>query len=201
VSPFGATQDAGPAAAGEAAHAAGGVAGPVHHPVLELVIYGQPAAQGSKRAFRNQHTGRIQQVESSKNVKPWREAVKTAAIERLDLEWVERNGPLLTGPVGVVIVFTFARPKSHYRTGRNAHLLRADAPAYPTTSIDVDKAQRACFDALTDAGVWRDDKQVVRVSAAKTFPRCHLFALAVPGAVIHVYDLPAATSSAPGHER
>ena len=45
-------------------------------PVITIRVYGTPAPQGSKR-----HVGRGVMVESSKKVKPWREAVKQAALD------------------------------------------------------------------------------------------------------------------------
>jgi Holliday junction resolvase RusA-like endonuclease len=155
-------------------------------PALEIHVFGQPATQGSKR-----HVGHGVMVESSKKLKPWREAVKQAALDLLDSDAINRHGPLLTGPIRADVVFTFTRPKSHYRTGRNAHLLRDDAPMRPVNSIDADKGLRACFDALTDAGVWADDKQVVDGLFAKVYPGTHPDALPVAGAVIRIHRLSA----------
>jgi hypothetical protein len=45
---------------------------------LSFFASGMPAPQGSKRAFRNSHTGRIQQVESSKKLPGWRSDVRDA---------------------------------------------------------------------------------------------------------------------------
>lgn len=61
--------------------------------------------------------------------------------------------------MSVEVVFTFDRPKAAPKS----------RPCWPTTrsSGDIDKLQRAVFDALTDAGVWRDDSQVVDVRARK----------------------------------
>ncbi len=134
-------------------------------PVLTIRVLGTPAPQGSKSAFRNKYTGRIQQVESSKKVKPWREAVKQAAADAIMASAWERA----EGPVELHIVFVFARPKSHFRTGRNAHLLRDDAPHWRASTPDISKTVRATEDALTDAGVWRDDGQVVHVTALKVY--------------------------------
>ena len=43
----------------------------------------------------------------------------------------------------------------------------------------LDKALRATFDALTEAGIWRDDKLVAQVTASKVYGDR-------PGARIHV---------------
>ncbi|ATO14670.1 hypothetical protein CO540_13225 [Micromonospora sp. WMMA2032] len=153
-------------------------------PMLTITAYGLPAPQGSKR-----HIGRGVMVESSKNVKPWREAVKTAARDVIDamppMHWAPLDEPL-----AVSMVFTFARPKGHYRTGRNAHLLRDAAPTRPAIAPDLSKLIRSTEDALTDAGIWRDDSLVVRyVDTGKAYPAGDEMALTSPGVVIRVWLL------------
>jgi len=117
--------------------------------VIEIRVYGTPAPQGSKR--RGQHGGVYEQV---KGVKPWREDVKQAA-----LQWIREGGE--TVPFGQFVliraVFLYNRPKSHYRTGRNSHLLKDSAPERPLKG-DTDKLARSTNDALTTAGIWADDK-------------------------------------------
>jgi Holliday junction resolvase RusA-like endonuclease len=162
-------------------------------PALAFVVTGTPAPQGSKRAFVNQHTGRVAMVESSAKVKPWREAVKHAAVEAF-LRATSDGGPLehhpLAGPLMLTVVYTLARPKGHYRTGRNAHLLRDSAPKWPATKPDVGKLTRATEDAIGDAGVWRDDAQVVVSLSIKTYPGVHPKAMTTPGAYVRISQLP-----------
>lgn len=128
---------------------------------LRVTVHGTPAPQGSKR-----HVGNGVMIESSKAVKPWREAVKWAALEVLErvpgVTWEP-----LAGPVRVTATFAFQRPKSHYRTGKNAHLLRADAPTLHAQTPDLDKIVRSTLDALVFAGVMRDDKQVAHLEVIK----------------------------------
>lgn len=123
---------------------------------LVFRVHGIPAPQGSKR-----HVGNGIMVESSKRVKPWREAVKWAALDA----GVEQ----LDGPVEVRVTFHFPRPKSHYRTGRNAGVLRDDAPGFVTSRPDIDKILRSTLDALGEAGCWRDDAQVALVWTVKAY--------------------------------
>jgi Holliday junction resolvase RusA-like endonuclease len=153
--------------------------------VVTIVVRGEPASQGSKRAFRNPHSGRISQVESSKALKPWREHVHNAAVDAM------AGAARLEGPVSVRVVFYFDRPATHYRSGRNAHLLREGAPIAPANrgSKDIDKLQRAVFDALSSAGVWADDSQVAIVVASKAWTTDGGAALTVPGVVIAVHRL------------
>jgi len=105
-------------------------------------------------------------VESSAKVKPWREAVKWAALAHLGHRHTRVP---LTGPLAVHITFTLHRPKGHYRTGRNAHLLRDAAPALPAGKPDIDKLLRSTFDGLGEAGMYADDAQIVYVAALKCY--------------------------------
>lgn len=66
----------------------------------------------------------------------------------------------LTGPVSMTVTAVFARPKSHYGTGKNADKLRSDAPHYHTSKPDRDNVEKAILDALTRLGFWKDDAQV-----------------------------------------
>lgn len=134
--------------------------------VLVVTVFGKPVTQGSK--VRTRWSVRDDNAE---RLRPWREAVKQAALGAL------AGADRLEGPVSVAVVFTFDRPKSAPKS----------RPCWPVTrsSGDVDKLQRAIFDALTDAGVWRDDSQVIDVRARKV----HVGddgALHIPGAMVTV---------------
>lgn len=150
--------------------------------VLEFTVLGTPAPQGSKRPFVR--GGRAVLVEERRDsINLWRGDVVRAAIDARNDPWTGRthdNGaPLFDGPVFVTVEFRFTRPKNHYRTGRNAHLLRDAAPLFPAGMPDVDKLQRSTFDAITTAGVWKDDCQVVDVHATKRYAPA-------PGATIRI---------------
>lgn len=125
-----------------------------------------PTPQGSKRAFRNKHTGRISLVESAgQRLKDYRRHVTTAALRAANqYDWT----PPATG-IQARITFHLPRPKSHYRTGRNAHLLKPTSPARPTTKPDIDKLVRATLDALTDAEVIPDDSHITTLVTAKRY--------------------------------
>lgn len=152
-------------------------------PLVSLVVHGMPAPQGSKRAVVHRSTGRAVTMESSKRVGPWREAVKHAAL-------ADGFGPNLDEALLVDMVFTFVRPRAHYRTGRNAHLLKDGVPRQPASAPDLSKLARSTEDALTDAGVWRDDARVAEYGRlAKVWAGEDPDALAVPGAVIRVWRL------------
>lgn len=118
---------------------------------MRIIVHGIPAPQGSKR-----HVGNGVMVESSAKVKPWREAVKWAALEVL-----RTHEPFRTGPVTTHITFYLPRPQSHYGTGRNATTLKPSAPTHPYRKPDFDKLLRSTLDGLSDAGVWSDDAQSI----------------------------------------
>jgi Holliday junction resolvase len=123
-----------------------------------IVCYGEPAPQGSKRNFGTTRLGRTVMVESSEKVTPWRADVMTGC--RLALEQAGFPAPM-DGPIVARMIFTFNRPRSHYRTGRNAHLVRAGAPSEPYNPPDLSKLLRATEDALKAASVIRDDARIV----------------------------------------
>lgn len=128
---------------------------------LKFVVYGIARPQGSKR-----HIGRGLMVEASPHVKQWRQNVASVALDHKPTEW----NPYLA--FSVTVDFVYARPKSHYGTGRNVNVLKPSAPAHPTSRSqgDLDKTCRALLDACTDI-LWADDSQVVELYASKRYAR------------------------------
>lgn len=132
-------------------------------------------------------TGRVALEESSEAVAPWRAAVR----EAFEKQW--RWG-LITGPVRLTrCVFVLLRPSTHYGSGRNAHRLRPDAPAYPVAKQrnDIDKLLRSTLDGITSAGVigkirpvgivWADDSQVIGVDMLRKVYQDHELAAPLDG--------------------
>lgn len=156
---------------------------------LLVIAYGTPVGQGSKRIVTGRGgIGRPHMIDNNdRRLRPWRDNVRTAAATALG-DW-ERPRFARGVPVALAATFTFARPASHFGTGRNAGVLKGGAPEYVTTTPDVDKLLRS-LDSLTDAGVWDDDRQVTFVRACKVYTGAtHTDALDVPGAVIRVNAL------------
>ena len=149
---------------------------------MKIVLFGSPAPQGSKSFKGLAKSGRAILAESSKKVAPWRQDVKAAAeseILRYD-DWVPLDGALQ-----LVVVFTLPAPQS----------LPKRRASYPSRLPDLSKLVRSTEDALTNAGVWKDDARVVECRAVKTYPvgtlGAHADALHSPGAVIWVFPHPA----------
>lgn len=139
---------------------------------IEILVEGHPEPGGSKTAFgvpnrkwkqgmskllRYLHDkeGRplIQVVDANSKTKGWKRVVAKAASEQY-------TGPPLTWPLIVEMTFFKRRPKSHYGTGANEHVLKDSAPLYPKASPDLLKLTRPVEDALTGI-VWVDDGQSV----------------------------------------
>lgn len=136
---------------------------------MTITVIGMPGPQGSKR-FMGVHGGRGVLVESSKAVKPWREAVVWASRE---------DGRRVTGPVSVEMIFTLPKPKSAPKR----------RTTWPDRKPDIDKLCRSTFDALVSAGVIEDDARCVQLLAMKAYPVSSPGdgdALDVPGAVIRI---------------
>lgn len=144
---------------------------------MRIVVYGIPAPQGSKRPIRNQHTGKIATVENSPNLAPWRQDVKYAAEAAL----TEAGRPQpFQGAVAVRMIFTLPRPATVKRNKR----------PWPSVAPDILKLGRAVEDALTAAGVWRDDCLVVEYTRlAKVYVGEDPEALDRPGVVIIIGEL------------
>lgn len=136
---------------------------------MTITVYGTPGPQGSKRFVGHAKSGRGIMIESSAKVKPWREAVKWAAIEAGAMVGID-------GPVSMEVTFTFPRPKKYAK--------KHHAPM--STRPDLSKLVRSTEDALTSAGAWEDDARVVSTISRKVYPGQHADALPVAGAVIRI---------------
>lgn len=118
---------------------------------VTFFVAGTPAPQGSKR-FLGVQGGRGVMVESAGDkVKSWRADVRAAAAVAVPQP--------LAGPVHVELEFRLARPKSVSPKRR----------PWPDVRPDVDKVIRATLDALTSAGAYGDDAQVVSLRAVKAY--------------------------------
>lgn len=155
---------------------------------LVISIPGHPAPKGSMKCVGR--GGRHQLVEDNKRTKEWRTTIALWVKRR----WPEDQHADPKQPLGAEITFTLPRPKAHYRTGANAHLLRDAAPEHPVSHSagDVDKLLRLALDALQDTDVLPDDCAVVEVTTRKSYPAHDEDAydvLTYPGVVIRLYPV------------
>jgi crossover junction endodeoxyribonuclease RusA len=127
--------------------------------VLSLFVPGRVAPQGSKVAL-----GNFRMKEMSKYVDAWRTDVRAACAR----EWAGR--PMIDEPIIVQMEFVKARPTT--------------APKRSTPSAtgtpDLSKLVRSTEDAITSAGVWRDDSRIVvelvskRIAEIGEVPGAHI---------------------------
>lgn len=143
--------------------------------MIEFEVIGPPAPQGSKSFKGMSKKGHAILVESSAQAAPWRSVVTTYAHQARH----KAMCPTISGPVWVAMVFSLRRPTSAPK--------RVSRPA---TAPDLSKLCRCVEDALTDAGIWRNDAQVVEyVRLAKVFAGGNdPDAMDVPGVRVRVYD-------------
>lgn len=141
---------------------------------IEIVVFGTPGPQGSKKYVGQSKSGRGIMVESSKKVKPWREAVHAAALA------ARAGAAPLDGPLVARMVFTLPKPASAPKTRRT----------WADKKPDASKLVRSTEDALTNAGIWRDDARVVEYTrVAKVFPGEDPEALEAPGVRIVIMPM------------
>jgi Holliday junction resolvase RusA-like endonuclease len=112
-------------------------------------VHGTPAPQGSKKGFVINGRAIIADANPAP-LKTWREDVKHAALDAM-------NGAApLDGPLELLVTFVLPKPKSVKRT-------------WPHVRPDLDKLLRSAGDALTSAGVYGDDSQLVKITAQKVY--------------------------------
>lgn len=119
-------------------------------PVFEVRVMGDPVPWAAKQTSRR--TGnRFLAPRQSEAI-----ARTIAQIEQLGVGRLPVDVPLR-----IETRFYVTRPKGHYGTGRNAGLLKASAPRYPTGRPDYSNLVKLIEDCLTLSGVLADDDQII----------------------------------------
>jgi Holliday junction resolvase RusA-like endonuclease len=115
--------------------------------MINLTILGEPKAQKRHRHVRMGNA--VRQYDPS-------------ASDKGDfLSIVQSNAPKepLAVPLAVAIRFYFTRPKSHFRTGKNSHVMKDTAPLWHTSKPDVDNMAKFLMDSLNKI-YWKDDSYI-----------------------------------------
>jgi Holliday junction resolvase RusA-like endonuclease len=74
----------------------------------------------------------------------------------------------MTKPLKCVLNFYCKRPKNHYKTGKNAHMLKETAPKYNINNKDLDNMVKCVLDALNDK-LYTDDSLIFEISCSKMY--------------------------------
>jgi len=122
---------------------------------MQFVIPGRPQQRGSKRAFPiKKKDGRIGVAVADMNARStdWMHWAKLCVMQKY-------YGLPIDGPIGIRLEFFFARPKSHYRSGKYSDCIKDSAPLYHVYKPDLAKLIRCAEDAMTGI-LWKDDCQV-----------------------------------------
>lgn len=107
-------------------------------------ILGTAIPQGSKSVSKQGYL-----FDSNKNLRAWRKHCTETMQE-------QKQHETFTGPIHARIVIRLPKPKSVKRE-------------HPSVKPDIDKLARAILDSATDAGIWKDDGQVVQLRVTKRY--------------------------------
>lgn len=117
---------------------------------LRFTVPGIPQPQGSIRSLGK---GRPSIHGNAERLLPWRAAVTAHCQQAM------RGGDWpLTGPVCLHVTFALPKPASAPKSRR-----------WPDKRPDLSHLVRAAEDAITAAGAWQDDGQVVHCMASKSW--------------------------------
>lgn len=129
--------------------------------LLEVSVPGKPRPQGSMTMWT------AGDGSTRSKYPPEVVAHRNLVVATLARAWVGRGR--LDEALAIRCVFMFARPGSHYGTGKNSQRLKPSAPQHHLQAPDTDKLCRLVCDALTVAQVWRDDCLAVSVQGRKVW--------------------------------
>jgi len=134
--------------------------------ITSFVVYGKSQPGGSKRGMPIYVGSGAAKRPLMKNGKP---IVRVIDANAKASDWKKQvaqvarqlyGGELIDGPIKLHLIFVSPRPKNHYRSGKNSHLLKDDAPIAPIGRPDCLKLSRLVEDSLTGV-VWTDDSRIV----------------------------------------
>lgn len=146
---------------------------------ITISLPGEPVAKGRPRAsLRRTRAGLLRvHMHTPERTSTYEGRVRAAAQEEA-LAMRELMTLPLTGPIGVTLRITFEPPASWSRKKREA-AIRGEIKH--VSRPDIDNVVKAWLDALNGI-VYRDDSQIVRLTATKAYGPQSLVAARVRGA-------------------
>ncbi len=121
--------------------------------MIEFTIPLEPQGKGRPRASTIAGKARLY---TPKRTRAHEGAIAFAVREHYD-------GPPLEGPLCLELLFVVSRPKRLRRKKDPEGLIPHDKKP------DLDNLVKAALDGLTQAGIWRDDAQVARLTTEKVY--------------------------------
>lgn len=141
---------------------------------LKVCILGDPVALQRHRDGTNKKTGERFKYDPSSDAK------KNFLWKAL---YSKRPPKPYSKAIKVDMYFFMARPKNHFRTGKFAGQLKANAPKWHTAKPDRDNLMKFVKDALNKI-YWTDDSIICDGRCTKSYPADN-----VPRTIIHVTEL------------
>jgi len=144
--------------------------------MFKLQIEGIPVSGGSKTAVffrskkgaaasRRPNFAMVDTADMRKNDpgarKRWMNHISTMAQAHF-------KDDMIMGAVVLKMDFFMPRPKTHFRTGKFAHIMKDSAPPEHIVKPDEDKLLRPAQDALSGI-CWKDDCQIISVQVTKQY--------------------------------
>jgi Holliday junction resolvase RusA-like endonuclease len=127
---------------------------------IRFTVYGIAKPAGSKRGLLHPHTKRVMVIDAGgKDSREWKSEVKDAARAAY-------SGPPLEGPLQLIVKIYRPRLKSHLT---KSGVPKLSGPTWCATRPDATKLLRGIEDAITNAGLWRDDAQVAHQTVVKSY--------------------------------
>ncbi len=134
---------------------------------VKFTVQGTPVAKGRPKFARR---GKFTVAYTPKKTVNYETLVKFAFIQHVGADFKPFDCPLI-----LRVNAYFPRPKSHYRTGKNAGILKDSAPQHMTNKPDWDNIGKIT-DALNEVA-FTDDKLIVTGIVSKHYsdrPRCEV---------------------------
>jgi Holliday junction resolvase RusA-like endonuclease len=123
---------------------------------IEITIPGEPKTQQRHRTFkRGTFTGTYDPSEKDKK-------------NFLVLCMGNKPDRPIDSPINMELKFYSGRPKNHYGTGKNANVLKQNAPYFNISRPDIDNLQKFVMDSLNSI-FYRDDSLICLLSSVKLY--------------------------------